>query len=124
MLRSILMTSTVMLGLGAPAAANPTVDFGLSFAFGDTAPQIGFGFPVYSDNRQDWLAGIIGIGSMFGLAGTIGIDSMFGLQSLRPPFGAAYIARGGYVGFDMGFGINGGGIDFGATVGGVTSTAE
>jgi hypothetical protein len=112
MLRSILMTSTVMLGLGAPAAANPTVDFGLSFAFGDTAPQIGFGFPVYSDNRQDWLAGIIGIGSMFGL------------QSLRPPFGAAYIARGGYVGFDMGFGINGGGIDFGATVGGVTSTAE
>jgi hypothetical protein len=44
-------------------------------------------------------------------------------QRFRPTVGAAYLGDGNYIGLDMGFGLNGEGIDFGVGIGGVNTDA-
>ena len=49
---------------------------------------------------------------------SVGADYMFQSQRIRPTVGAAYLGDGSYLGFDLGFGLNGEGIDFGVGIGG------
>jgi hypothetical protein len=105
----LLAAATVIMGLALPAEADPTVGIGLSFAFGGGKSESGIGLRVFSDNERDKAAV------------SAGMDYMFQSRNLRPTVGIAYLGRNVYIGTDMGFGLNGGGLDFGLSAGGVNT---
>ncbi len=109
-LRTILL-STLLLTLAAPAVADPTVGLGLTYSFGGGQPQAGIGLRVFSDDKQDEVAG------------TVGIDYMFGTQSWRGTIGAAYLAENVFAGVDLGYDLGDGSFGFGVSAGAV-KTAE
>lgn len=95
-----------------PAAADPAVGVGLSFTFGGTGVDTGIGIRVMSNDEAD------------SFAATIGLDYMIGSQRFRPTVGAAYLGTNRYVGMDVGFDLQSGAVDFGASAGYVeTQTA-
>lgn len=101
-------TTTVMiLGMALPAAADPTIGLGLSIAFGSGKVETGVGIRLFSDNRPQKMVG------------SVGVDYMFQSKRIRPTVGVAYLGTNSYIGLDMGFDLNGGGIDFGPGVGAV-----
>jgi opacity protein-like surface antigen len=111
MTKRILTAAAFTLALAAPASADPSLGFGLSLTFGGGDVDYGIGVRVFSDDEQDEFAG------------SVGVDYMFKSQRIRPTVGAAYLGDDSYIGVDMGFGLNGEGIDFGVGVGG-TNTDE
>jgi len=110
MFRTGLIVATLMLGLATPALAKPAIGLGVSFSFGGGAPDVGIGLRVLSNNRQNKTVG------------TVGIDYMMMSQSLRPTIGVAHVGKHNYVGADMGFDLNGGGVSFGLGAGGASNT--
>ena len=111
MTKRILTAAAFTLALAAPASADPSLGFGLSLTFGGGDVDYGIGVRVFSDDEQDEFAG------------SVGVDYMFKSQRIRPTVGAAYLGDDSYIGVDMGFGLNGEGIDLGVGVGG-TNTDE
>jgi opacity protein-like surface antigen len=109
MTKSILTAAAFTLALAVPVSADPSVGFGLSFSFGGGSVDYGVGVRVFSDDKQDKFAA------------SVGLDYMFQSQRWRPTVGAAYLGDNSYIGLDMGFGLNGEGIDFGVGVGGVNT---
>lgn len=110
MTKSILATTATtiaFLGMTLPATADPTIGVGLSIAFGSGKVETGVGIRLFSDNRPQ------------NMVGSVGVDYMFQSKRIRPTVGVAYLGTNGYIGLDMGFGLNGEGIDFGLGVGGV-----
>jgi hypothetical protein len=89
------------------AVSHPALSLGLSFSFGGGSVDYGVGVRVFSNNEQDEFAA------------SFGLDYMFQSQRWRPTVGAAYLGDNSYIGLDIGFDLNGEGIDFGVGVGGV-----
>lgn len=106
--------SAFCLALAFPlsATADPSVGIGLSFVFGGGKVDTGIGLRLFSDDRQDRAAA------------SIGADFLFKEKRIRPTIGAAYLGKNTYIGLDMGFGLNGEGIDFGLGVGGVNTKGK
>ena len=94
------------LGLASPAAADPMLGFGVTFAFGGSGPQVGAGVRVFSDDEEDSTVAMIGM------------DYMFTSQSWRASAGVAQLMEDFYVGAEAGVSLNGGGFDFGLALGG------
>ena len=112
MTKRIFTAAAVTMALAAPASADPSVGFGLSMSFGGGDVDYGVGVRVFSNDEQDEFAA------------SVGLDYMFQSQRLRPTIGAAYLGDNNYIGLDVGFGLNGEGIDFGVGVGGVNTTGQ
>lgn len=106
-----LLALATALSLAGPASADPSLGLGLSFAFGAGKVDTGIGLRVFSDDEEDKFVG------------SAGVDYMFGSRTWRPTVGAAYLGNNSYIGADMGFGLNGGGITFGLGAGGVNTKA-
>jgi hypothetical protein len=113
MIRNVLLPATLAACLSLapadPAAADPTVGLGLTFAFGGGGGEWGLGLRVLSDNRRDRVVG------------AVGFDYMFGSGRLRPSLGVAYLGSNGYVGVDLGYDVNRGALDFGISAGGANT---
>lgn len=107
-----LLALATALSLATPALADPSLGLGLSFAFGAGKVDTGIGLRVFSDDAQDKFVG------------SAGVDYMFGSRTWRPTVGAAYLGDNSYIGADVGFGLNGGGITFGLGAGGVNTEAQ
>ena len=100
--------AALVLGLASPAAADPTVGFGLTFAFGgQTATDVGLGLRVFSDDEED------------STVASIGMDYLFTSQSWRATVGVAQLMDDIYIGADVGWRLTGGGFDFGLSTGAV-----
>ena len=96
-----IAATALAIGLALPAAADPTLGFGLSITFGgNSAPETGLGLRVFSDDERD------------SAVASIGLDYMFQSQRLRPTVGAAYLGSNSYIGLDMGYDFSRGGLDF------------
>lgn len=108
----IALAACLAVPLAAPAAADPTVGIGLSYAFGGGAGEFGLGLRVFSDDRRDRVAA------------SVGVDYMFGSGRIRPSIGAAYLNKNSYVGIDLGYDFSRGSLDFGIGVGGVGTTRQ
>jgi hypothetical protein len=104
-LSRLAMTCAIPALLTAPAAADPTVGLGLSFSFGGGTVDTGIGVRVFSDNEAD------------STVGSLGLDYMFQSRSWRGTAGVAYLGTDGYIGLDVGLGLDGGGFDFGLGAG-------
>lgn len=108
---SPLTTSALLVSLSAPALADPTLGFGLSFAFGGGKAETGVGVRMFSNDEQDQFAA------------SIGLDYLIQSKRLRPTVGAAYLGDNSYIGLDLGFGLNGEGFDFGFSAGAIKTLA-
>lgn len=109
MTKRILTAAALTLGLALPAQADPALGFGFSLAFGSGTVDPGVGVRLFSDDERD------------SAVASIGVDYMFQSQRVRPTVGAAYLGDNSYIGLDMGFDLNGGGVDFGVGVGGLNT---
>jgi hypothetical protein len=104
MKKSLPAAAATVLAMSLPAAADPTIGIGLSFAFqGGSNTEAGVGLRLFSDNRAD------------SFAGSLGVDYLFKSKRLRPTVGLAYLGSDAYLSVDMGFG--GEGLDFGLGAG-------
>lgn len=112
-MRNLSFSALLAVGvcLAAPVQADPAVGVGLSLSFGGGQAQTGVGIRVFSDDRQDRVVG------------AIGLDYQFGSGAVRGTIGPSYLGRDTYVGLDVGFGLGGGGLDFGISAG-VTDTSR
>lgn len=106
-----LAGAVLCLMTAVPASADPAVGIGLSLVFGQGQMETGVGLRVFSTDEED------------SAAATVGLDYLFGSGAFRPTIGAAYLGSGTYVGLDLGFSLNGGGINYGAS-GGFVNTTE
>ncbi len=104
-LATLLCSAAILIA--APTEAEPTVGLGFSLSFGGGKTDTGVGIRLSSDNRAN------------SFAGSVGLDYMFGSQSWRGTVGAGYLSGQGYLGFDLGIGLQGGGLDFGIGAGGL-----
>lgn len=107
MTNTILAAALVTLGMSLPASADPTIGLGLSISFGSGKVETGLGLRVFSDNQPDKVVG------------SVGVDYMFQSKRIRPTIGVAYLGDNSYIGLDLGFGLNGEGLDFGLGLGAV-----
>lgn len=107
MKKKFLAVVAVSMAMASPSVADPLLGIGLTMTFGGGKSDTGLGIRVFSDDKRD------------SMVGSIGLDYMFKAKRVRPTVGAAYLGDNGYIGLDMGFDLNGGGIDFGLGVGGV-----
>lgn len=112
MKKRILGTTALALVLAAPAFSDPSVGFGFTMTFGGESVDYGVGVRLFSDDEQDELVA------------SLGLDYMFQSQRFRPTVGAAYLGDNSYISIDLGFGLNGGGIDFGAGIGGANTADD
>ncbi|MGI3167035.1 hypothetical protein [Pseudooceanicola sp. 200-1SW] len=114
MTAKLLSAATLALGLGlaAPASADPLVGFGVSFAFGGGSSDVGLGLRVFSDDEEDTTVA------------SVGMDYMFTSQSWRATAGVAHLMDGSYIGADVGLKLNGGGFDFGLSLGAADTEDE
>ena len=110
-LRILTMTCAVPALMASPALADPAVGFGFTIKFGSGVVEPGFGIRIFSDDEED--AGAV----------SIGLDYMFFSQTWRGTAGIAYLGDDWFVGFDLGFGLSGEGVDFGISAGGVDTKA-
>jgi hypothetical protein len=112
MTKNILTAAAFTFALAVPVSADPSLGFGLSLSFGSGSVDYGVGVRVFSDDKQDEFAA------------SVGLDYMLQSQRFRPTVGAAYLGDNNFIGLDMGFGLNGEGIDFGVGIGGVNTADE
>lgn len=110
--RIISTAAAFVLAFGAPASADPSFGVGLSVSFGSGETDYGIGVRVFSDDKPEEFVA------------SAGIDYMFRSRQVRPTIGAAYLWDNTYIGLDLGFGLNGEGIDFGVGVGAVNTDAD
>lgn len=96
----------------APAQADPAFGLGLSLAFGGGQIDSGVGIRIFSDDQRD------------SVVASVGVDYMFSSRSWRGTVGAAYLDDRAYVGVDLGYGLQGGDIDFGLSLGGLNQRDE
>jgi outer membrane protein W len=103
MRKSILAALPVLALLAAPVAADPAVGLGVNFSWGGSGSEggTGVGLRLFSDDK----------GGEF--VGSLGADYMISSQRIRPNLGVAYLASKGYVGMDVGFNMDSGGVDVG-----------
>lgn len=116
-LAKILAPIAFVAALASPALAvpcqqtavksKPTIGLGFSLAFGAGKVEPSFGVRVFSGNVK-------GHG-----AATVGLDYVLSSKRVRPTIGAAILGTNSYVGVDMGFYLDGGGVDFGLGAGGL-----
>lgn len=99
--RMCAIAATFGLSIATPVSADPTFGIGLTITFGGGQPQIGAGVRVFSDDDEDEFVA------------SIGLDYVITNQNFRPSIGAAYLFDSGYVGLDLGYGLNGAGFDVG-----------
>ena len=106
-MKSFFLTAVVLsLGLAAqPAAADSSLGAGFSLSFGGGKPQAGIGIRLFSSDKRDKAAA------------SVGMDYILGARQFRPTFGAAWMGNDTYLGADVGFGLGGGGMDFGLGLG-------
>lgn len=107
MKKKIFAMFAVSMTMASPVFADPLLGLGLTVTFGGGKVDTGLGLRLFSDDKRD------------SMVGSVGLDYMFKAKRFRPTIGAAYLGDNGYVGLDMGFDLNGGGIDFGLGAGGV-----
>lgn len=108
-LTKVALALATAFSLATPALADPTLGVGLSFAFGSGKPQTGFGVRLFTDNQRNKIVG------------SLGVDYLVESKIWRGTIGPAYLTKGAYVGLDLGYGLGGGGIDFGVSGGAVNS---
>lgn len=111
MCHKVLSAAALICALAAPATADPTLGFGLSFTFGGGKINTGVGLRVFSNDEQDKPAI------------TVGLDYMFGTQSWRGSLGAAYMMDNSYIEMNGGYNFDGSGFDFGFGTGAARTTA-
>jgi len=111
-LSKVVLVLAASAALASPAYADPAVGLGVSIAFGGGQVQSGVGLRVFSDDEDE------------STVGTIGVDYMFQSQSWRATVGAAYLNDDAYIGLDLGYGFNGGGVSYGLSGGLVDTTEE
>lgn len=96
-----------------PAQADPALGFGLSFLLGGSSSassnQTGLALRVFSDDSED------------DFVGSLGLNYQFGTGTFSPTAGLAYLGSNTFVGLDMGFGLDGSGLNFGLS-GGLANT--
>jgi hypothetical protein len=100
------------LAAAAPSHADPTIGFGITFAFGGGPVETGLGLRVFSDDEEE------------SAVASLGLDYMFGTGRVRPTVGIAYLDKDYYLGLDVGLNMNGGGFDLGVSAGGVDTKSE
>lgn len=106
MKKTITTAAAAALSMAAPAAADPTIGFGVSFAFGgESSARTALALRLFSDNTRD------------NFVGSLGVDYLFGSGGFRPTVGAAYLGGNTFVGLDMGLGFGGSEFDFGLSTG-------
>lgn len=98
--------------LAAPAMADVAVGVGISVAFGGNGTQTGLGVRLFSDDEED------------SFVGSIGLDYQFQAQTWRPTIGVAYLGENLYAGLDLGYAFNGGGFDYGMSLGAVDTDKD
>lgn len=117
MTKSISKAAAAALAMSIPAAmpaeADPAIGVGLTFAFGGSSSassnQTGLAVRLFSDDAED------------DLVGALGFNYQFGTGTFSPTAGIAYLGSNTFLGLDMGYGLDGSGINFGLS-GGVTNT--
>ncbi|MBU2993434.1 hypothetical protein Q4555_00410 [Octadecabacter sp. 1_MG-2023] len=113
MTKTLIFATALAATTALPVLADPALGFGVSLAFGGGNVETGVGLRAFSDDEED------------SFVASVGVDYMFQSQRVRPTVGAAYLGDDTYFGVDMGFGLNGEGVDFGVGVGGLdTQGAE
>lgn len=107
-----LVALALGMSIAAPAVADPTIGLGLSFSFGGGKSEASLGLRLFSDNTRD------------SVVGSLGVDYKLNSKAWRGTLGAAYLGKNTYIGLDMGLGLGGGGVDYGVSLGGVSSKAK
>lgn len=106
MTKIIALTTCAALLSSGTALADPTIGFGLNFTFGALQPDAGLGLRVFSNDRKDQVAGLVGI------------DYMFRSQNWRGSLGAAHMMNKSYIKLNGGCDFNSGDLSFGIGAGG------
>ncbi|MCU0899646.1 MAG: hypothetical protein MUC82_04005 [Cypionkella sp.] len=111
MKKHVLLALPVAFALSVPASAEPAVGLGVTFTWGGAASTggTGLGLRLFSDNERGEVVG------------SLGVDYMITDQRVRPSLGVAYLASKSYVGMDVGYDFNSGGIDVGVGLGAANS---
>lgn len=106
-MRKLLTTAALLAFLPSASIAEPTVGFGLTFKFGNDGADPGLALRLFSDNRQNRLAG------------TAGLDFLFRSMRFRPTLGASFVGEDVFFGVDFGLGngFSSGGINVGISGG-------
>lgn len=103
---NIIITTTILMVLSTPVLSDPTVGFGISIGFGPgKQPETGMGLRVFSDDQPE------------NTVASFGVDYIFGSSSFRPTAGIAQLEGNSYIGLDLGYDLQRGAIDFGASAG-------
>lgn len=112
MMRSSVLALIAAMGMAAPAQADPTIGFGLSIALGGGSSDVGIGVRLFSDDEEE------------SAVASVGVDYMFQSNRLRPTVGLAYLDKDFYLGLDLGYDLNSGGVDFGVSAGAVDTESD
>lgn len=99
------------LALTAPAHAGPALGLGISLTFGPNGATPGAGARLFWDDEDHKITG------------SLGLDYQFNGGGLRPNIGAAYLGEGFYLGGDVGYTLNSGQTNIGAS-GGWADTSD
>lgn len=112
-MKKLLTTAALLAFLPNASFAEPAVGLGLTFKFGQNDIDPGVALRLFSDNRQNRLAG------------TVGLDFLFRSWTVRPTLGASYVGKDLFFGFDFGLGggFSSGGINTGFS-GGYVNTLD
>lgn len=106
-MHKILTTAALLAFLPTVSVAEPTVGFGLTFKFGNEGADPGLALRLFSDNRQNRLAG------------TVGLDYLMRSRTFRPTVGTSFVGEDVFFGVDFGLGngFSSGGINTGFSAG-------
>jgi hypothetical protein len=109
--RTLKLVTAITLLSASPALADPAVGLGLTFTFGGGKSDVGIGARVFSNDRKDEFAGVLGI------------DYMLGSGSWRGSLGAAYMMENSYIELNGGYSFESGIFDFGLGAGWADTTS-
>lgn len=107
-LKILTASAAVALAAALPASADPSVGIGATFLFGGNSAasgEFGIGARVFSTDKEDH-------GAV-----SIGVDYVPASNRWRPTVGGAYLFDNTFLGLDIGYGLFGGGVDFGVSGG-------
>lgn len=91
-MHKLLTTAALLAMLPCASIAEPAVGFGLTFKFGKEEADPGLALRLFSDHRQNRLAG------------TVGLDFLLRSKTFRPTLGASYVGDDLFFGLDFGLG--------------------
>lgn len=112
-MRKVLTSVAFAALLPTTAMAEPTIGLGITFKFGQDGADPGVALRVFSDDRQDRIAG------------SLGLDYLFRSGKFRPTLGGAYLGTNTFIGLDFGLGggFGSGGLNYGLSGGYVGTSA-